>query len=86
MDHQKSANQQHSSHNVLCALAKFLYLSGPPQGNKPQSVVSLPHASGSTEESKVGPHKDLWPLPPLAHQPKAACYWFSYQESKRVFL
>ena len=36
MDYQKSADQQHSSHNLLCALVKFLYLSGPPLLGRPQ--------------------------------------------------
>lgn len=77
MDHQKSANQQHLSHNLLCALVNSPYLSGPPllgqhSGSKPQPVVPSPCASGSTEEGKAGPHRGLWPLPPITHQPKAA--------------
>lgn len=36
MDDQKSAHRQHASHNLLCALVKFLYLSGPPLLGQPR--------------------------------------------------
>lgn len=82
MYHQKTAHEQHSSHNFLCAPVKFLGLSGPPLLGLPQGKASLnlwfpPLCFRVHRGGQGGPCKGLWPPPPITHQPKAAsCYLF----------